>query len=146
MSYRPVILAIAAALAVGLTACGGGSGGSVTTADAWARPGSAGAETAAYVTITNTGSAADTLTSASSPSAGSVELHESSTDASGMMGMHPIDGVEIPAGGSVTLEPGGKHLMVMGLTSDLVVGGTLDLDLVFQNAGTIKVAAEIKQP
>jgi copper(I)-binding protein len=63
-----------------------------------------------------------------------------------MMGMHPIDGVEIPAGGSVTLEPGGKHLMVMGLTSDLTVGGTLDLDLVFQNAGTIKVSAEIKQP
>jgi copper(I)-binding protein len=142
---RTAVVGLTLALASGLIACGSSSG-SITTADAWARPGSTGAETAAYLTITNTGTAADTLVSASSPSATSVEIHETTTDASGMMGMHPIDGIEIPAGGSVTLEPGGKHLMVMGLTTDLAVGGTLDVDLVFENAGTVKVKAEVKQP
>ena len=49
------------------TACTSGSGNSLSTSDAWARPASAGADTAVYVTIANTGSSADALVSASSP-------------------------------------------------------------------------------
>jgi len=147
MSRRsPLVLSLLTLAAIALVAACSASGSSVKTADAWARPGSSGAETAAYLTITNSGSAADSLLSASSPSAASVELHETSMDSSGMTGMHPVDKIEIPAGGSVTLEPGGKHLMVMGLTKDLAVGDQLEVDLVFQNAGTVKVQAEVKQP
>jgi periplasmic copper chaperone A len=147
MSRRsPLVLSLLTLTTLALVAACSSSAGSLKTADAWARPGSSGAETAAYLTITNSGSAADSLLSASSPSAASVELHETSMDTSGMTGMHPIDKVEIPAGGSVTLEPGGKHLMVMGLTKDLAVGDALEVDLVFQNAGTVKVQAEVKQP
>ena len=145
MSHRIVALAATVALAAGLIACSSSSG-SFTTADAWARPGTAGAETAAYLTVTNTGSAPDTLVSASSPDAASVEIHETSTDASGMMGMHPIDGIEIPAGGSVTLEPGAKHLMVMGLKNDLAVGDTLEVDLVFESGANVTIQADVKQP
>jgi copper(I)-binding protein len=76
----------------------------------------------------------------------SVELHQTSTDASGMTGMQSMDGVAIPAGATVTMAPGSMHLMVMGLAKDLVVGGTLDLELTFRSAGTVKVRAEIKQP
>lgn len=142
----PSLLPLLIVVAVALMAACSTSAGAVKTADAWARPGSSGAETAAYLTITNSGSAADTLLSASSPSAASIQLHETSMDSSGMTGMQPMDKLDIPAGGSVTLEPGGKHLMVMGLTKDLAVGDTFEVELVFQNAGTVKVQAAVKQP
>ena len=128
------------------SACTSGSGTSLSTSDAWARPASAGAETAVYVTIANTGSSADALVSASSPKATAVELHESSTDMNGMTGMTPVDQIDIPAGQTVALAPGGMHLMVTGLTTGLEVGGAIDVDLVFEHAGTVHVTAEVRQP
>ena len=116
-----------------------------TIAQAWARPGPAGGNSAAYLTITGAAGQADALLSASSPAAGMVQLHEVSTDASGMTGMHQIDRLDIPAGAAVTLEPGGHHLMIMGLKSDLAVGGAIELDLVFEHAGKVVVQAEIRQ-
>jgi copper(I)-binding protein len=74
-----------------------------------------------------------------------VQLHEVSTDAQGMTGMHHIDRLDIPAGQAVRLEPGGYHLMLMGLTAELEVGGTLELTLVFERAGSVVVQAEIRQ-
>lgn len=139
-----ILALIAPLMVVAAVAACSGSDGTLTLADPWARPGSSGAETAVYLTVTNAGTATDTLVSASSPGAASVEIHETSTDASGMMGMHPIDGIEIPAGGSVTLEPGGKHLMVMGLKDDLAVGDTLEMDLVFGSGANLKVQAEVR--
>ncbi len=144
-------LATVATLAIvaTLAACAGAgatASGSLTTSDAWARPGPAGGETAAYLRIANPTGAADTLVSASSPDADSVGLHQTMTDASGMTGMQPMSGIDIPAGGSVTLEPGGTHLMVMGLAKDLPAGGSLDLELHFKNAGTVTVKAQVKQP
>jgi copper(I)-binding protein len=116
-----------------------------TIAEAWARPAAAGAESAAYLTITSAAGQADALMSASSPGAAEVQLHEVSTDASGMTGMHPIDHLDIHAGETVQLKPGGYHLMIMGLKNELTVGGTLELDLVFEHAGKVVVQAEIKQ-
>ncbi len=140
---RPLI-ALVTMLA--LAGCAGGGGGSVSTTDAWARPASAGAETAVYLTIANDGSSADTLLSASSPTATSVEMHKSSTDMNGMTGMAPVAKIDIPAGQSVALEPGGMHLMVTGLTKGLEIGGAIDVDLVFEHAGTVHVTAEVRQP
>jgi copper(I)-binding protein len=116
-----------------------------TIAQAWARPAPAGSNSAAYMTITGASGQADALLSASSPAADMVQLHEVSTDASGMTGMHPIDRLDIAAGGSVMLKPGGYHLMVMGVRSELAVGGTVELDLVFEHAGKVVVQAEIRQ-
>jgi copper(I)-binding protein len=99
---------------------------------------------AGYLVIKG-GSQADALLSATSPVAGSVELHETSTDASGMTGMHPISRLEIPAGGTVTLQPGGYHLMLMMVTGQMTVGGTVQIDLTFEKAGKITVQAEVKQ-
>ncbi len=61
-----------------------------------------------------------------------------------MTGMHPIASLEVPAGATVALEPGGHHLMIMGLTKALAVGDKLELDLHFQNAGEVVVEAEVK--
>ena len=132
-----------------VAACSGAAGPSATgtpaIAGAWARPAPAGGNTAAYFTITGAAGQADALLSASSPAADMVQVHEVTTDASGMTGMHPIDRLDIPAGATVTLEPGGYHIMVMGLKDELAVGGTVEIDLVFEHAGRIVVQAEIRQ-
>lgn len=116
-----------------------------TVSDAWVRPPIGTDRPAAgYLVITNGGSAADALTGAASPVASSVELHETSTDSSGMTGMQPIDRLEIPAGGTVRLEPGGYHLMLMGVSGEIKVGGTVELRLEFEKAGTVVVQAEVR--
>jgi len=147
--HRSVLAAAAALLVLAVAACSsaGGSGasggaGAPTVSGAWVRTAPAGGQTAGYLTITG-GSSADALLSASSPGASTVELHETSMD-SGMMGMHPIASLAIPAGGTVTLAPGGYHLMIMGLTQGLTAGGTFQLDLVFQGAGKVTVQAEVR--
>jgi copper(I)-binding protein len=144
-----VVLLVGAALA-GCSGAGASSpapsaAAGPTIDGAWVRPAAAGSGTAAYLTIRAGDAGSDTLLGASSPDAASVDLHETTTDASGMMGMHPAGSLEVPAGGIVTLEPGGFHLMVMGLTRELAAGGTFELDLDFANAGRIVVQAEVRQ-
>lgn len=143
MRSRLVLLSAAIIVVNALVACSGTA--TPTIEGAWARPAAAGAETAAYLTIKGPGGQADALVSASSPDAAMVELHEATTDATGMMGMHPIDHLDIHAGEAVELKPGGFHLMVMGLAKELAVGGTLQLELVFENAGKVVVEAEVRQ-
>lgn len=130
-----------------LAACSsaGSSGAAITIGDPWARAAAAGGQSAAYFTMTNTSSTADALLSASSPAAGMVEVHETTVDGSGMSAMHPVDRVDVPAGESVVLKPGSYHVMLMGLTSELPVGKTIQLDLVFERAGKVVVQAEIRQ-
>ena len=142
------LLGVAAALvlALSLGACSAGPGATAPTlSGAWVRP-PQGMDLpgAGYLVITG-GSQADALLSASSPVAGSVEIHETSTDASGMTGMHPISRLAVPAGATVTFKPGGYHLMLMGITGTLAAGGTVQIDLTFEKAGKVSVQAEVKQ-
>ena len=152
---RPVRLALVIATSLVLIAGCSGTAASpsagITVTDAWARSSSAMASAgAAYATITNTGSTADALIGASSPAAATVEVHETvaigSPDASGggMMGMQPVARVEIPAGGSLQLKPGGYHVMLIGLVKDLKAGDTIDLTLTFEKAGEITVTAQVR--
>jgi periplasmic copper chaperone A len=139
-------LASTLVLAVFLAACGGGAtaaGPSIT--DAWVRPAVATGESAAYLTITNPSGIDDTLMSATSPAAATVGLHETSTDGTGMTGMHAIVHCAIPARASVRLTPGSMHIMLMGLRQDLVAGSSIELDLVFEHAGAVVVRADIRQ-
>lgn len=115
-----------------------------TAADAWARPGLAGGTSAVYLTITNPGTSDDALVSATSTDA-TAEVHESSTDASGMMSMAKVEEILIPGGGAVTLEPGGFHVMLMGLQHDLKVGETIEVGLVFRDGGTVMVQALVRE-
>lgn len=68
---------------------------------------------AGYFEIRNPGARALHLRSVSSPVFSSVEMHETVTEG-GVSRMRELQSVEIPAGGSVRFEPGGKHLMLMG--------------------------------
>ena len=140
MRPRPRLLVIAAAVV--LAACSSGAAPSVS--GAWARPAAAAGSSAAYFTITAPSGAADALLTATSPVADMVQIHETTTDGSGMTGMDAVDRVDVPAGSSVEFKPGGHHLMLMGLTSALAPGSTIELDLVFEHAGKVVVQAEIR--
>jgi copper(I)-binding protein len=144
LSIRLSLLALVAVLAAACSS--GGSTSAPTISDAWVRPPmGADSPAAGYLTMKNSSDQADALLSVSSPVASSVEIHETTTDASGMMGMQPVDKIEVPAGGTVALEPGGYHLMLMGVTQMLEVGSKVELDLVFERAGKVVVQADVKQ-
>ena len=64
--------------------------------------------------------------------------------ADGIMTMRRVeDGIELPAGGSITLAPGGYHLMFMGLRDVLTEGTALPVTLMFENAGEIEVSLPV---
>jgi copper(I)-binding protein len=94
---------------------------------------------AGYLTITNTGTADDTLVSATSPVAGVTQIHEMKMEGD-VMKMNEVEGgLVIPAGQSVTLEPGGFHIMFMELKQAFVEGSMVPVTLTFANAGTVEV-------
>ena len=96
---------------------------------------------AAYLTIQSP--TADRLVSASSPVAKKAELHTMSMQGM-VMKMRPIADIDIPAGQAVTLQPGGMHIMLVGLAKPLQTGQTFPLTLTFEKAGsrTVNVAVE----
>ena len=98
---------------------------------------------AAYVVIENAGEA-DTLVSASTDRAAKVELHTMEM-ADGVMRMREVEGgIEVPAGDKAVLEPGGLHIMLMGLTQELVEGESFPMTLTFEKAGDIEVEVKIE--
>jgi len=98
---------------------------------------------AAYFRIENRGQASDRLVSAHSPVADRAEFHTHEMDG-GVMKMHRVDSVEVPAQGEVAFKPGGLHVMLLGLKKPLVAGERFPLALGFEEAGTIEVSVEIK--
>ena len=63
----------------------------------------------------------------------------------GMLGMRPVDRVEIPAGGKLELKPGSYHIMLIGLNQELKVGDKIEITLKLEKAGDVKVTAEVRQ-
>lgn len=106
----------------------------------------AGGNSAAYMTLVNSGGSADRLLSAATDVAATVELHESKM-VDGVMQMNPVQGgIPVPANGQAELKPGGLHVMLIGLTRDLKDGETVKLTLTFEQAGTIEVEAPVRMP
>jgi copper(I)-binding protein len=99
---------------------------------------------AGYLVITNKGLSSDRLLSFSTELAGQPEVHEMAHEG-GVMKMRPLPkGLLIPAGGTVKLEPGGYHLMLLQLKKPLTVGLRYKANLVFEKAGTVEVEFEVK--
>jgi copper(I)-binding protein len=90
-----------------------------------------------FLTIVNNGANADRLISATSPAAGNVQLHEMKMEGDVMKMREMPDGLEIPPSGSVSLSPGGVHLMFMKLTAPFVEGQKVPVTLTFRNAGSV---------
>jgi len=92
-----------------------------------------------FLSIENTGAEADRLVSASSPAAKVVQIHEMAMEGDVMKMRELTDGIEIPAGETVTLAPGGFHLMFMSLNQAFVEGQTVPVTLVFEKAGPVEL-------
>jgi periplasmic copper chaperone A len=60
--------------------------------------------------------------------------------------MRQITDATVPAGGALALEPGGTHVMLIGLRSPLVPGATVPLILTFRHAGEVRVDAVVLAP
>jgi hypothetical protein len=100
---------------------------------------------AAYFTLTNHGSTGDVLLSVKTEVAEAAEMHESKVDANDVMRMSPLLRLDVPAGGSVRLEPGGKHVMLTGLKPGLANGDKVSLTLTFELSGPLTVEAEVRE-
>ncbi len=118
--------------------------GDLAITQGWSRAAGQGATGAGYLTITNRGSQADRLVSASSPVARTTELHTHMREGE-VMRMRPVQGgIEIPPGQSVTLRPGGLHVMLIGLSQPLRQGETVPLTLRFERAGEVQVPLAVQ--
>ncbi len=97
-----------------------------------------------YMALLNAGSADDTLIGASAGFAGKVEIHEMKM-VDDVMQMNALPtGLPVPAGETVTLKPGGYHLMFMQLKQALAEGDTHKVMLKFEKAGEVEVVFQVK--
>jgi hypothetical protein len=133
------------------TICGGPASaqqvkvGDLVLDHAWTRATPGGAKVGGgYLTIENKGATPDKLTGGSSAIAGKVEVHEMAMD-NGVMKMRPLkEGLAIPPGKSVTLAPGGYHLMLMDLKAPLKSGDKVPVRLTFEKAGEVNVTFDVQ--
>lgn len=93
-----------------------------------------------FLTLTNKGSEDDVLVSASSDVAQETQIHEMAMDGNVMKMRQLPDGLTLPAGESVTLKPGGFHIMFMGLKGPLVEGESVEVTLNFAKAGPVAIS------
>lgn len=137
-------------LAFAVPAAAGEAERSVKVGNAWVRAPAPGQKTAgAYVELTSDQGAA--LVAAGSPAAARVEIHSSSVDG-GVMRMRALLRIELPAGQTVKLTPGGLHLMLVDLKQPLKPGDKVSLTLSIQPSGqaagmaltTVNLEAEVR--
>lgn len=121
------------------------SGESIRVTQAWARATAPGQSVGAgYLALINEGRTEDRLIAITSPVAREAQLHSMMMDG-GVMRMRPIEGgLLIPAGGRVTLEPGGVHLMFVALKSPLVAGTQFPVTLRFAIAGELRTEFRVE--
>ena len=115
-------------------------------ADPWAGATKPGAKVAAgYLTITNPGAVEDKLLGAASPRAARVEIHEMKMDGAVMSMAKVEDGLAIAPGGSVSLAPGGLHLMFLDISAPFAVGETVPVTLTFEKAGAVEASFAVRE-
>jgi periplasmic copper chaperone A len=125
-------------------ASGAATAGDLTIAGAVARASIGNAPTSAvYMTITTAG-APDRLLGAASPAAQAVELH-TSLEQAGVSKMERVESVPIAADAPAKLEPGGVHVMLIGLQSPLEDGTTVPLTLSFEKAGEVTLEVPVSK-
>jgi periplasmic copper chaperone A len=114
--------------------------GSIHISQPWSRATPKGAASGAgYMTLTNKGTAPDRVSCVSDDASAQCQIHTMTME-NGVMKMRPVEGgLEIKPGESVTLKPGGNHMMFLSLKHSLEQGGMVKATLKFDHAGTIDV-------
>lgn len=152
-------LASIAILSLAMTGCGTSPGTTTGTPDgkqisaeapnlrvesAWVKAAAQGMS-AAFGTLHNGSDADVTVVSAVSSASPMVELHETVMGTDGTMKMQVRkDGFTIPAHSTLALEPGGNHLMMMGLTQEIKAGEEIDFALTLKDGRTVEFMAPAK--
>lgn len=137
-------LAVAGALALLLGGCGAPDA-PLRAVQVWARPAPAGANGAVYLQLENRGAQDDRLLAAATDLAAQVELHRTHVHASGAASMSAQPAIDLPAGRTVELAPGGLHIMLIDLQRALEQGTTFTLTLRFEHADPLVVEVEVEQ-
>jgi len=120
--------------------------GELTVTNAWSRSTPPVAKVGVvYFTLKNDTGKSDRLLKLSTPVAGKVEVHRTEM-LDGIARMREVAVLHVDAGQTLEFQPGGLHVMLMGLRKPLVAGTTYELDLLFEVAGPRKVRVEVRSP
>ena len=118
--------------------------GGIHIADPWVKaPIGQGKVAAGYLEVIEMEGNSDRLIGARSDIAARTELHTHSMD-NGVMRMRRLDGLDISPMGGVELQPGGHHIMLMGLKRKLVPGEKLVVTLIFEGVGEVAIPFVIR--
>lgn len=119
--------------------------GSVFATDPYVRAMAPGqTSSAAFMKLRNGSNTDHAVVSAESAAARIVELH-SHTMEDGMMRMRQVDRIDIPAQGETVLQPGGLHVMLMGVKSTLKAGDKVSVTLVFEDGSREEIQAPVRK-
>ncbi|HNM97322.1 MAG TPA: copper chaperone PCu(A)C [Marmoricola sp.] len=117
----------------------------LTVTDPWVKATKEGEMTGAFGKFTNDGDTDVTIVKATSAASPMLELHEVVMADDGTMKMQPKEGgFVVPAGKSLTLEPGGLHIMFMGVAQDLNPGDEVTVTLEYSDGATQEIRALVK--
>ena len=137
-------ITLSAAVATHTTLAHDYQAGDLQIGHPYARTTPPGATTAgAYLSIDNKGKTAEKLLRVTSPVAGLVELHSMSMDGN-VMRMRAVTAIDVAAGATVKLAPGGLHVMLQELKRPLKKGDRVPLTLVFERAGEVKLELAVQ--
>ncbi|MDB5458813.1 MAG: hypothetical protein JWO83_1559 [Caulobacteraceae bacterium] len=143
-TMRPLLLAAFAAALAGSAKAHEVKAGPLTLGNLAVRASIGAVPTsAAYLTIDNAGAAPDRLLSVDCACAQSAMAHRTETKG-GISSMDSAAAVVIPAHGKVTFQPGGLHIMLMGLKGPLKAGGMQEMTLHFEHAGAVKAGFHVR--
>jgi periplasmic copper chaperone A len=124
-----------------LSGCAAPATEGVEVHDAWARPAAQGENGAVYFVIHS--SEADELIGVTSDVAEAVEMHESTMNGD-VMEMRQLASLPLDDGQDVVFEPGGLHLMLIGLKRDLKTGDEFEIILDFKNYEDIQIHVPVQ--
>jgi periplasmic copper chaperone A len=142
MSLNKLIGAAALALATFAAQAHEFKAGAITIGHPYARATAAGQPTGGgFMKLVNAGGK-DKLLSISAEVSKAVELHEMKMEGD-VMKMRQVEGIELPAGQTVELKPGGFHIMFIGLKAPLKAGESFLMKLKFEKAGEVTVRVSV---
>jgi copper(I)-binding protein len=118
------------------------AGPSLKISSAWIRVPPPGAKvTALYFTAENTGTTAQTITKISVEGANRTEMHQSITDAKGMMRMEPLPQLKLDPNSMLNFAPGGNHAMVFGALPKLKTGAKIKVTVHLEGGASVQTEA-----
>jgi copper(I)-binding protein len=117
----------------------------IVVTSVWARPAGPGANSAVYFDLQNRGPA-DVLLGAESTVTEMTMIHRSRIGDDGIVHMEPLRQLEIPPASEVIFEPGGIHVMLVNLQSELIESQTLAISLWFEKTGEVELKAIVSSP